>query len=152
MFWISIKGILHPKMIILIMIRSYLSLSNGRPVTVPLTSKHCWGPEKYEKHRQGSPSAGSGSIWILWSDENIFWTQRILFLNNFFSTIRLLSVSPHHRSGILNITHRTHAAYALLHPPRTQECVFYVYLRFDLNENSAFLPGKGTVTRLPVFI
>ncbi len=82
---------------------------------------------------------------------------RILFVhkekkitNNLFSTICLLSVSPRHRSAILNITHRTHAAYALLHPPRMQECVFYVYLHFDLNENSAFLPGKGTVTRLPV--
>ncbi len=31
---------------------------------------HCQGPEKYEKHRQNSPSAISGSIWLLWSNEN----------------------------------------------------------------------------------
>ncbi len=55
--------------------------------------------------------------------------------NNFSSTIRLLSVSPRKHSAILDITHRTHAAYALLYP--MQRCVFYVYLRFDLNKNSA---------------
>ncbi len=30
---------------------------------------------KDERHRQNSPSAISGSIWMLWSDENIFSTQ-----------------------------------------------------------------------------
>ncbi len=55
--------------------------------------------------------------------------------NNFSSTICLLSVSPRKHSAILDITHRTHAAYALLYP--MQRCVFYVYLRFDLNKNSA---------------
>ncbi len=39
----------------------------------------------------------------------------------FFSTIRLLSVSPHQRSAILDITHQTHAAYALLHPPQHKD-------------------------------
>ncbi len=66
--------------------------------------------------------------------------MRMLFVrkenkNNFSSTIRLLSVSPRKHSAILDITHRTHAAYALLYP--MQRCVFYVYLRFDLNKNSA---------------
>ncbi len=33
---------------------------------------HCQGPEKYEKHRQDTPSAISGSIVTLWSDKNTF--------------------------------------------------------------------------------
>ncbi len=32
---------------------------------------HCQGPEKYEKHRQDTPST-SGSIGLLWSDDNTF--------------------------------------------------------------------------------
>ncbi len=35
--------------------------------------------------------------------------------NDLFSTIHLLSVSPRQCSAILDITHRTHAAYALLY-------------------------------------
>ncbi len=33
---------------------------------------HCQGPEMYEKHRQDTPSAISGSIITLWSDEKTF--------------------------------------------------------------------------------
>ncbi len=36
---------------------------------------HCQGPEKYEKHRQNTPSAISGLIWLLWSDKNTFCTE-----------------------------------------------------------------------------
>ncbi len=32
--------------------------------------------QKSMKDRQNSPSAISGSIWTLWSDENTFCTQR----------------------------------------------------------------------------
>ncbi len=41
--------------------------------------------------------------------------------NNNFITIHLLSVSPRHCSAILDITHRTQAAYALLHPPQCKD-------------------------------
>ncbi len=37
---------------------------------------HWLHSEKYERHRQNSPSAISGSIWMLWRDENTFCTQR----------------------------------------------------------------------------
>ncbi len=43
--------------------------------------------------------------------------QNIFFVY-FFSTIRLLSVSPRQRSAILDITHRTQATYTLLHSPQ----------------------------------
>ncbi len=36
------------------------------------SKKHCQCPEKYERHRLNSPSAISGSIWLLWSDENTY--------------------------------------------------------------------------------
>ncbi len=55
---------------------------------------------------------------------------RILFVckenknNNFFSTIRLLSASPHHRSAIFEILHRTQALYALLYPPKCKDVLF----------------------------
>ncbi len=42
----------------------------------------------------------------------------------FFSTIRLLSVSPHHRRAILDITQRMQAAYALLHPPQHKDSLY----------------------------
>ncbi len=44
--------------------------------------------------------------------------------NDFFSTIRLFSVSPRQRSTILYITDRTQAAYALLHPPQCKDVLF----------------------------
>ncbi len=111
---------------------------------------------------------------------------RILFvrkknLNNdnfFFSTIRLLSVSPRQHSAILDITHRTQAAYALLHLPQWKKsliCIFFAYKKYlrqfiqfrlnhwwqmdfpgdafhfflDLN-GVIFLTVNGTVTSLPV--
>ncbi len=55
---------------------------------------------------------------------------RILFAckvnknTHFFSTIRRLSVSLRHRSAILDFTHRTQAAYALLHPPQCKNALF----------------------------
>ncbi len=59
---------------------------------------HYRGSENNEKHCQGSPSAISGSIWILWSDENTFWTQRKkknFFFNNWVSSLSLLvTVAP----------------------------------------------------------
>ncbi len=53
----------------------------------------------------------------------VYEATRILFVckenknNDLFSTIRLLSVSPRHRSTILDITHPTQAAHALLYRP-----------------------------------
>ncbi len=40
------------------------------------SDSHCQGTEKYEKHCQNSPSAISGSIWILGCGEKNFCTQR----------------------------------------------------------------------------
>ncbi len=41
-----------------------------------LSKLHCQGPEKYEKYRQDTPSAISGSIVTLWSDENTFCMEK----------------------------------------------------------------------------
>ncbi len=58
----------------------------------------------------------------------LYEATRILFVrkenknNNFFQQfVELLSVSLHHRSIILDITHRTQAAYALLHLPQRKD-------------------------------
>ncbi len=70
----------------------------------------------------------------------LYEATRISFAHNenknkdFFLTIRLLSVSPRHRSAILDIAHRTQAAYALLYPPQHKDaystCI-YVYIDSD---------------------
>ncbi len=106
------------------------------------TSKyHCRGSEKYEKHRQGSQSAISGSIWILWSDENIFYATKIkimTFFQQFVSSLSLLvSIAPvmDYQSNARSVCSSGSVS--------VQGCIFYVYLRFDLNENSLFLHWGG---------
>ncbi len=86
----QVKGLLHPKILFtyphVVPTPWKLCSSSGtqfkifliktrRLVTVPLTAKQLTHLEKYERHRQNSPSATSGSIWMLWSDENTFCIQ-----------------------------------------------------------------------------
>ncbi len=50
--------------------------------------------------------------------------EYFLYAKNIKITIfflQFVSVSPHQRSAILDITHQTHAAYALLHPPQHKD-------------------------------
>ncbi len=44
--------------------------------------------------------------------------------NDFFSTIRLLSVSPHNSNAILEIIHWTQTVYALLYQPQHKDALF----------------------------
>ncbi len=75
-------------------------------MTVPLTAK-------YEKHRQNSPSAISGSISVLGSDENTFVSKENKN-NDIYSTMCLLSVSLCQRSAILESIRWTQSADAIL--------------------------------------
>ncbi len=84
---------------------------------------------------RNSPFAISVSIWILWSNESTFYTQRKWL----FSTIHLLSVPLRHRSAILEIIHWTANCVRSSVWAVRQGCVFFVCLQFDLNGNSASL-------------
>ncbi len=151
-------------------------------MTVPLTAKKIT-LLRFRKDWKASPGK---SIWCQWFNLN-FMNRREYFLyakkskitTKNVSTICLLSVSPRlHR--ILDIIHRTQAAYALLHLPQWKKrliCIFFAYkkylrqfIKFRLNHwwqmdfpgdafhffldlnGVIFLAVKGTVTSLPVFI
>ncbi len=63
----------------------------------------------------------SNMLMLCLKRREYFCTQRKLKWRLFFSTIHLHSVSPRQRSAILDITHRTQAAYALLYPPQHKD-------------------------------
>ncbi len=93
---------------------------------------HC-GPEKYENLRQNTPSAISGSIIMLWSEENTFCTE----IKNVFDFIQQLS-----RSFItLWLNHWWHKEYS--------GDAFHTFLDLD---SVIYMTVNGTVTSLPVFI
>ncbi len=96
-----IKGIVHPKNENVVIFhlppchtpRYFGWEPGGLWLSHWLRSKlHCQGPEKYEKHHQDTPSAISGSIWLLWSDENTFCME-IKQKERLYSTIWHCNVS-----------------------------------------------------------
>ncbi len=107
------KWLLYPKMKMLSLITHPHVVPN--PWKLCSSSEHNLRKENYEKHRQNTPSAISGSIWILWSGVNVF-VHKENKNNDFF---RLLSISPHHRSAIL----WTQTAYALLCQPQHKDAL-----------------------------